>query len=84
MSSKRDPLGPYRTPDELARGKRQTAINLVIAVLAVTLSGVAGRHLDDDRLATVYLLAGLLHFLGALGPAIRWSRTGEFETVDAD
>jgi hypothetical protein len=72
-------LGPYLNRDELAKGKRKTAWSLAVTVIAVTLAVVASRTVDDQRLMTVYLLAGALHFVAALGASIRWSRTPDFD-----
>lgn len=76
-----NPFGPYATPDELARGKRKTIVSLAVAVIAVALSVVAGRTVDDTRLVTVYLLAGALHLAACLAAAVRWSRTPDFDAV---
>lgn len=81
MSSRRDPFAPYRTADELARGRRQTVLYLAVTVAAVVLAIVAHRYVGDPRLTRVYLLAAGLHLLGAVGPAIRWSRTPDLERV---
>jgi hypothetical protein len=56
-------------------------VYLAITVAAVMLAIVAQRYVGDPRLTRVYLLAAALHLLGALGPAIRWSRTPDLETV---
>jgi hypothetical protein len=73
-----EPLGPYPNPDELARGKRRVLAGLVVAVLATVLAVVASRTVGDGRLVTVYLVAGALHLVSAVGASIRWSRTPEF------
>lgn len=79
MSTTTPPLfRPYPTREELAKGKRRALVSLVVAVLAVALSVVASRTVDDGRLVTVYLVAGGLHFVTCLGASIRWSRTPEF------
>jgi hypothetical protein len=71
-------FSPYPSREELAKGKRRALVSLVVAVLAVGLSVVASRTVDDGRLVTVYLLAGGLHFAACLAASIRWSRTPEF------
>lgn len=81
MSTRRDPFAPYRTADELARGRRQTLVYLAVAVSAVALAIVAQRYVGNPRLTEVYLLAAGLHLLGAVGPAIRWSRTPDLDTA---
>ena len=73
-----NPFGPYATPDELAKGKRRTLVSLVVAVMAVSLSVLASRTVDDQRLIAVYLVAGALHFAAGLAAAVRWSRTPAF------
>jgi hypothetical protein len=78
MSATTDPLGPYPTPAELARGKRRVAAGLAVGVLAVVLSVVASRTVGDERLVVVYLVAGALHLVAAVGASIRWSRTPDF------
>jgi len=75
-------FSPYRTRDELTKGKRKAVLSLVVAVAAIALAVVASRTVDDPRLVTFYLLAGGLHFVACLGAAIRWSRTPEFEPLD--
>ncbi|MFC5728196.1 MULTISPECIES: hypothetical protein [Nocardioides] len=77
--TKPDPFGPYPSPEELARGKRRAAVNLLVAAVAATLAVVAHRAVGDPRLVQTYLVAALL-FLGAgLGPLVRVTRTGDFE-----
>lgn len=70
--------GPYETPAELARGRRTTILSLVVCLAAVVLSVLAARTVADDRLVGIYLVAVALHFLAAVGSAIRWSRTPDF------
>ena len=82
MNNKTDPFGPYRTPDELAKGKRRAVINFLVAAVALAMSVVANRAVGDDRLVSTYLLAGGLYLVAGIGPAIRASRTPEFERVD--
>jgi len=72
-------LGPYATRDELAKGRRTAIWSIAVAVVAVGLAVLASRTVEDQRLVTVYLLAGALHFVAALGPSIRWSRTPDFD-----
>ncbi|UMG91907.1 hypothetical protein [Nocardioides sp. TF02-7] len=69
------PLGPYRSPEELARGRRRALVHLLVAVAALGLALVAHRAVGDDQLVRTYVLAGGLFLLGALGPMIRMSRT---------
>lgn len=71
--------GPYATPVELAKGRRTTILSLVVCLVAVVGSVVAARTVDDHDLVVVYLLAGLLHFVAAVGTAVRWSRTPDFD-----
>lgn len=80
--SKPDPFGPYRTPDELAQGKRRAVVNLLVAAVALSLSVVAHRAVGDDRLVSTYLLAGGLFLAAGIGPLVRIGRTGTFERVD--
>ena len=75
-------FSPYRTRDELTKGKRKTVLSLLVAVAAMALAVVASRTVDDSRLVLFYLLAGALHFVACLGAAIRWSRTPDFEPAD--
>ena len=82
MSRKTDPLGPYATPEELAKGRRRAALFLVIGAAALVLAVVARRYVDDANLVRTYVLAGGLHLAAAIGPIVRISRTGEFERVD--
>lgn len=72
--------GPYETPAELAKGRRTTILSLVVCLVAVGLSVLTARTLEDGRLVGIYLLAVALHFLAAVGTAIRWSRTPDFST----
>jgi hypothetical protein len=81
-SPRRDPLGPYTSPEELARGKRRAVVHLLVAVVALSLAVVASRAVADERLTQTYLLAGGLYLLAGLGPVIRISRTPEFERAD--
>lgn len=80
--SKHDPLGPYSSPEELARGKRRAVVHLLVAAVALSLAVVASRAVGDERLVHTYLLAGGLYLVAALGPVIRISRTPEFERAD--
>jgi len=82
MRDKTDPFGPYATQEELAKGKRRAVVNLLVAAVALSLAVVADRAVGDDRLVHTYLLAGGLYLVAGLGPALRVSRTGEFERVD--
>ncbi len=82
MSRKPEPFAPYGTPEELARAKRRAARFLVIAAAALVLAVVVERYVGDARLQRVYLLAGVLHLLAAVGPILRISRTGEFKPAD--
>ena len=82
MSRQRDPFPPYATPEELAKAKRRAARFLVIAAAALVLAVISDRYVGDPRLERVYLLAGVLHLLAALGPMVRISRTGEHEPID--
>lgn len=82
MSRKQEPFAPYGTPEELARAKRRAARFLVIAAAALVLALVVERYVGDVRLQRIYLLAGVLHLLAAVGPIVRISRTGEFERTD--
>jgi hypothetical protein len=71
-------FGPYATRDELAKGKRRTIVNLLVALFAVALSIVASRLVSDGRLVALYLAAGGLHFAACVAAAVRWSRTPDF------
>lgn len=82
MSRKPDPLGPYATPEELARGQRRATLMLVIGAAALVLAVVARRYVHDEALVRTYLFAGGLHLLAAVGLIFRISRTGDFERVD--
>jgi hypothetical protein len=82
MSSKPDPLGPYATPEELAKGRRRAALMLVVGAAALVLAVVARRYVDDETLVRTYVLAGALHLVAAIGPIVRISRTAEFEHAD--
>jgi hypothetical protein len=77
-----DRLGPYLTRAELAKGKRKAIVGLVVAVAATGLAVVASRTVDDHGLVVVYLAAGALHFVAAVGASIRWSRTPAFRGSD--
>jgi hypothetical protein len=77
-----NPLGPYATPAELARGRRKVVVGLVVALLAVVLAVVASRTVGDGRLVTVYLVAAALHFGASVAASIRWSRTRAFGRAD--
>jgi hypothetical protein len=72
-------FAPYPTRVELAKGKRRTIVYLVVAVLAVILSVVASRTVDDGRLVTVYLVAAGMHLAASVAAAVRWSRTRDFD-----
>ena len=74
-------FGPYRTPAELAKGRRKTILSLVVALAAVVLAVVASRTVADGRLVTVYLVAGIMHFVSCVAAAVRWSRTPEFDNA---
>ncbi|KAA1427349.1 hypothetical protein [Nocardioides antri] len=82
MARKSDAFVPYATPEELAKGKRRAARYLVIAAAALVLAVVADRVVADEHLRQVYLLAGLLHLVAAVGPILRITRTGELEPVE--
>ena len=82
MSSKPDPLGPYASPEELAKGQRRAALMLVIGAAALVLAVVARRYVDDEALVRTYLVAGGMHLLAAVGLMIRISRTGDFERAE--
>jgi hypothetical protein len=72
-------FGPYKTPAELAKGRRKTILSLAVALVAVVLAVVASRTVADGRLVTVYLVAGVMHFCACVAAAVRWSRTPEFD-----
>ena len=74
-------LGPYATPEDLVRGKRRFAISLAVAAAAFVLAIVADRVVGDAQLVRVYLVAGGLHLVAAIGLAVRISRTGELERI---
>lgn len=82
MTRKPDPFGPFETPEELARGRRRAAINLLVAAVASCLAVVAHRTVGDARLVQTYLLAGALFLAAGIGALVRLSRTGEFEKID--
>ena len=82
MSRKPDPLGPYATPEELAKGTRRAALMLVIGAAALVLAVVARRYVDDEALVRTYLVAGALHLLAGIGLMVRISRTGDLERAE--
>ncbi len=79
---KKNPFEPYASPEELAQGKRKTALSLLLALAAVALAVVALRTVGDERLITAYVAAGVIWSVAALAEAVRWSNTGEFERAD--
>lgn len=81
MSQKRT-FSPYATPEELAKGKRKTLLTLLLVVGAAVLAVVAHRVVQDDRLVTAYAAAAIVWAAIAIGEAVRWSSTGEFERAD--
>ena len=79
---KKNPFAPYASPEELAQGERKTALSLVLALAATALAVLAVRTVDDERLVTAYVAAGVIWFVVAMAEAVRWSNTGEFERVE--
>ena len=79
---KKTPFPPYSSAEELAQGKRKTALSLLLALGAVALAVVALRTVGDERLVTAYAGAGVIWFVVALAEAVRWWNTGELERVE--
>lgn len=79
---KKTPFAPYSSPEELAQGRRKTALSLLLALGAVALAVLALRTVGDENLVTAYVGAGVIWFVVALAEAVRWSNTGEFERAD--
>lgn len=82
MSSTPAPFRPYADRRELARGRRNFALNLAVAVAAAVLAVVADRTVGDPRLVQMYVVGAVLYLVASLGPAIRWSNTPSFDTAD--
>lgn len=79
MSRTTHPFRPYATCDELARGRRQAVLNVVISLAASSLAVVAHRSVGDSRLVQMYVVAAVLYLVASLGPAIRWSNTPDLD-----
>jgi hypothetical protein len=57
-------------------------VNLLVAVAAAVLAGVAHRTVGDPALVQMYVAAAVLYLISSLGPAIRWSNTPAFDAVE--